>query len=67
MRVAAYVFYALAVLAAGVGIYSMTTAGDVFGRPLATLTVILIFGGATVLFGLIGAGLHSVARQREME
>jgi len=65
MRVAAFIFYALAVLSAAVGIYSASAIRDEIGRSLTG--IIVLFAGATFVLVLMGVGLQAMAREREDE
>ena len=65
MRAAAFIFYALAVLVAAVGIYSASVIRDEIGRSITG--IIVLFAGATFILVLMGAGLQAMAKEREDE
>ena len=65
MRIAAYLFYAIAIVVAGVGVYSVAVARTDFGVP--AVWIVALFAGGTLLAGLVGYGLHSMAKEREDE
>lgn len=63
MRIAAYVFYAIAVGVAAVGLYSVFVARvdyDVKGWWIVGL-----FAVGTAVAAMVGAGLHAMARERD--
>lgn len=64
MKVAAYIFYVLAVLAALAGVSAASFFKDEMGQVLGSGTVI-IFGGSAAFCLLVGLVAHNLARRSE--
>lgn len=64
MKVAAYIFYAIAAVVALVGVYSIVILRENTGGAAGTF-VIALFVIGTLLPLFVGIGLRGIARQRE--